>query len=500
LPWFALLPVVVLVFYLTFFFPFLQWDAIASWNRWAVVFAQEVDSLRRVSWFYPQFLSFSYSFIYKAAGDSSATPLAHGMAFIHMMLFVGALVGLSKRIGLKTPVAMALPFVCVPFAQHVASGYADIPAAAFAAISAGVLLQSEAEQRLRLFVLRCCFAGWLAAVGLLHKQLGVVPFFVLPLVWVLTAPGSARKRHVLGAVIFFVVGGLSLLPWTLGPSNWFDTRYIGYLTHSIYGEMSWGQRVMHAFVSVVQEFTVVASPILNICLALLALACVSVAVSLRTQLRPIVLVALGVFLCWMMFFSYDNRNLMAMIPFFCISVVAGGELILGRIFRISVRSWWVVGLFMTTAIAGVGAAYQLQWPASFIWHYSAISSAFTANPLDGSHEKLARYIRGYHDLLTWERVCPLQAPFQYWLGDPRLCALAQKGIPKRLDGFIDNLSWVTRDNQGDFSWRKGDVVLVDTNDIAHAKFVKNHVALGKLKLIDQIGCLTGYEVVVGGVP
>ena len=74
LPWLAVMPMLALVFFLTFFFPFWQYDAIASWNRWAMAFANGPDCLRQCRWIYPQFLSFSYSFIYKAAGTTSITP------------------------------------------------------------------------------------------------------------------------------------------------------------------------------------------------------------------------------------------------------------------------------------------------------------------------------------------------------------------------------------------------------------------------------------------
>jgi hypothetical protein len=494
LPWLALLPMLILVFYLTFFFPFLQYDAIASWNRWAVVFANGPDYLRQTRWFYPQFLPFSYSFIYKAAGNTNITPLAHGLAFIHMLLFIGAVAELSLRMGLRTRAAMGLPFLCFPFAQHVAAGNADIPSAAFSAIAACVLLRAESDRRLLHFGCRCAFAGWLAAVGLLHKQMGVIPFLVLPLAWQLTASGRERKRHAMGAAIFFAVGVMSLLPWTLWAADWFENRFIVYLTQTIYGNMTWGQRVLQAFASLGNEFTVAASHTLNVVLAVVACACALIAMFVRPRTRMLFITALAVLLGCVMFFSYDSRNLMAMVPLFCVSVVAGGELLIGWLCKLGARSWQVAGLLATIAFAGIGAAYQMQWPTPASWQWSYISAAFTVRAFAGSQEKLTVFIPEYADLQAWESAYPLRAPLQYWLTDPRLCALAQHGIYKRFDGFLDNLAFIKSEALSRYSWRKGDILLVKTADIAHRVFLDKHLAIGRIKRLDQIGCFTGYQV------
>jgi len=164
-PWLAISPILLLAFYLAFFFPFVQWDAVASWNRWAVSFTLEPDYLLKHRWFYPQFLSFSYSFLYKAAGDTGIVQLAHGLAFIHVVMLVGAVEALSRQVGIQNRVAMGLVFMSTPFAQHVASGYADIPSAAFAAASASALLKAEERRTRCAFLCQCAFAGWLAAVA-----------------------------------------------------------------------------------------------------------------------------------------------------------------------------------------------------------------------------------------------------------------------------------------------------------------------------------------------
>lgn len=439
-PWLAISPILLLVFYLTFFFPFVQWDAVASWNRWAVSFTREPDYLLERRWFYPQFLSFSYSFIYKAAGDTSVVQLAHGLSFIHVVMLVGAVEELSRQVGIKNRVAMGLVFVATPFALHASSGYADIPSAAFAAVAASALLRADASRGRFHFLCQCAFAGWLGAVALLHKQLGAVPFIVLPLTWMLTSARCERKSRLIGAAVFLATGTVSLLPWTLRLGDWVGS-YMGFLTQGIYGNTAWTTRVVQACMALVDQFTVVAFTTLNAWLGVVVCGCAVLALFAVPRTRMCTVTTMMATTSYIIFFSYDTRALMAAVPLFCVSIAAGGEATLDWLFSPSEKNMRRTGYVLSLLLACLATAYQIHgaWGRIHHFQYVATSAAFTIRPWAGNQEKLALFVDGYADLLAWEKAYPLKAPLQYWLSDPRLCAIAQEGKSKRLDGLIGNL-------------------------------------------------------------
>ena len=491
-PWLAISPILLLVFYLAFFFPFVQWDAVASWNRWAVSFTLEPDCLLKHRWFYPQFLSFSYSFIYKAAGDTNMVQLAHGLAFMHVVILVGAVEELSRQVGIKNRVAMGLVFMSTPFAQHVSSGYADIPSAAFATVSASVLLKSDASRIRAHSLLRCGFAGWLAAVAVLHKQLGAVPFIMLPLAWTLSAARGERRSRLFGASIFLASGTISLLPWTLRLGDWFGS-HMGFLTQGIYGNMAWSTRVVQAGKTLLQESSIILFPRVNAVIALGSCALAFLALFAFPRSRVCTFTAMMATTAYALFFSYDTRALMAAVPLFCVGVAAGGEAILVRLCNPPEKIMRRTGYALSLLLACLATAYQIHgaWERIHYFQYVATSSAFTIRPWAGNQEKLALFIDGYADLLAWEKAHPLPVHLQYWLSDPRLCAMAQGGKSKRLDGLLGNLM---AQDPAKPQWRPGDVLLISTNDVSLNAFIDKHVEKGWITALDKIGCFTGYLV------
>lgn len=492
MPWLVISPILLLVFYLAFFFPFLQWDAIASWNRWAVAFTTEPGHLLGGRWFYPQFLSFSYSFIYKAAGNTSIVQLAHGLAFIHVLILVGAVEELSRQVGIKNRLAMGLVFVSTPFAQHVSSGYADIPSAAFAAVSASVLLKADKSNSHARLLCLSAFAGWLAAIALLHKQLGAIPFIMLPLAWVLTSSKDKRSLSLMGAVTFLAAGTLSILPWSLRLGDWFGS-YMGFLTQDIYGDITWTTRVLQACKSLLHEFSIILFPGINTVIALASCVLALIAFFTIPRTRICTLTATVATLAYILFFSYDTRSLMAAVPLTCVSIAAGGEALFVWACKPAdeflKRAEYALLMFLTI----LATSYQTHgiWKRFHPFQHVATSAAFTIRPWAGNQEKLAMFIDGYPDLLAWEKAYPLKAPLQYWLNDPRLCAIAQKGKPKRFNGFIDNLVKLDAPTP---MWKRGDILLISTNDVTSNSFIAKHVENGWITRLDRIGSLTGYVV------
>lgn len=491
-PWLAISPILLLVFYLTFFFPFVQWDAVASWNRWAVSFTLEPDYLLDRRWFYPQFLSFSYSFIYKAAGDTNIVQLAHGLAFIHVVMLVGAVEELSRQVGIKNRVAMGIVFMSTPLALHVFSGYADIPSAAFTAVAASVLLRADASRIRFHFLSQCAFAGWLAAVALLHKQLGAVPFIILPLTWMLTSTSGTRKTRWIGAAVFLAIGTITLLPWTVRLGDWLGS-YMGFLTQGIYGDMTWSMRIVQAGKTLLQESSIVLFPRVNTLIALVACVLAFLAWFAAPRTRMCTATAVVATTSYILFFSYDTRALMAAVPLFCVSIAAGGEALFVWLCSPSEKSLRRTGYALSLLLAFLSTAYQIHgaWERIHHFQYVATSAAFTIRPWASNQEKLALFVDGYLDLLAWETAHPLKPPLQYWLTDPRLCAIAQKGKSKRFDGYLEHM---LKQKPQTPKWKSGDVLLIITRDISLDAFTDKHVEEGWITKLDRIGCFTGYVV------
>ena len=323
---------------------FQQWDAVVSWNRWAVDWA--ANRLPLVTSYYPQLLPANASLSYVVMQTSEVWIFAKAMQFLFCLMILLTMLDAARRLGnfgLMPGVAITYGlFVALLRYRMISSGYADVPLAFFAWMPIYALLLANGcdDQIARS---RYLLAGALLAAGAaLTKQMGMYVALVYPLLaWVWPAAqteGEGEKgRRGEGEIFRRLPFSLSpLLPFFRSPANivrdslrlyliiaalvvpWYAYKYADIraghdenntpkLVHDFHEGRGVPARFMHAAAAVAEATTLPGGILLL----------VMVTASLRDPrcrwLVGVFVVPLG--LLWAAAFSYDLRNLAMLVPF-----------------------------------------------------------------------------------------------------------------------------------------------------------------------------------------
>jgi hypothetical protein len=295
-----------------------SWDAIQSWNRWAVDWAS--GSLPHSTYHYPQLLPTNWSISYVLTNNTELTLFSSSLDrfFLPMLLYVLAWYSLRER---RPLLMLAVPLCARMFRVwlygFVDGAYADVPVAFFSIASALVLLapprlSDGAAERTLQFALSAILAFGAAST----KQAGVQ--WLLLTFPILVFMRSSTKRDfgvsTLHAAIAVCVLVLCSLAW------YAYARYqiysgamvseIGYVTHDIYEGVGPLERVAKATAELgfLLWFSLVGT--------VFALA--------DKRYRLLALCgAIPYFFIWAAYFSYDNRNVAIAIPFLSLTAVVG---------------------------------------------------------------------------------------------------------------------------------------------------------------------------------
>ncbi|MBW2313063.1 MAG: hypothetical protein JRH10_02645 [Deltaproteobacteria bacterium] len=192
---------------------FSEWDAVLSWNRWALSWA---DGLLPV-WVahYPQLLPLNGSILYVLQGEPLQF-LHHGVLAL-FEVGVGLVLldlGLSTR---RDEPILAIPLLTLllgtGFGQWLGAGYADIPVAFYGLLALSPLLAGpfgDDARRDRARLVACT----LGAIGAaLTKQPGLYVAGLLPgFVWLALAGRPMRERIVTAGAVGAVTLA-AILPW-----------------------------------------------------------------------------------------------------------------------------------------------------------------------------------------------------------------------------------------------------------------------------------------------
>ena len=113
---------------------FQQWDAVLSWNRWAVTWA--ADELPRTTSYYPQLLPANISLSYVFMQTSQVWVFAKSVQFLFCLMLLLSMLDAARQsgsFGLVPGVAITYwLFVALLRYRMLSSGYADVPLAFFA--------------------------------------------------------------------------------------------------------------------------------------------------------------------------------------------------------------------------------------------------------------------------------------------------------------------------------------------------------------------------------
>ena len=298
---------------------FRQWDAVLSWNRWAIEWAANRLPLDTAE--YPQLLPCNLSITYVLIQDSSIWFFAKGLMFLFCLLTLLSMYDLAGRTGQFGYVPGVLItyglFVAMLRFRLLSSGYAEVPVAMFAFVSVYTLLLAQhapdGKSRLKyLLVGTVCAAG-----AALTKQAGLFLAALYPILCWLLLSSRRRDPHAMSAItlptLLWMAALLILLvaPWyafkevTIHQGT--DGSMIGRLLYDVHA----GRTVVERFVYAGQQLTEALS-MAGIAAILLALG-----FALRDAVGRwlVALVVAPFVLIWAVGFSYDLRNLALAIPF-----------------------------------------------------------------------------------------------------------------------------------------------------------------------------------------
>lgn len=308
---------------------FCEWDAVASWNRWATEWASGIFPI--APGLYPQLVptSISLSYVYMDDAAISMFP-KFGMSFYVLWMLLAAIElvcetgeALYGWWGVATQLLMTL----VLRARYLGSGYVDGPLACFAFVAVGMLIfascQNKPELRVKYIFLGAIFSAGAALTK--HSGLYLVAIFpVLAgfLAWrqrdsqqTSSSRGSRWRICISAGLAACAVA----LPWFAFKhfefSKGLDVDNLKNLASLSSGQRSVVDQIFYA-VKMLRDSTGTAW------LLFFAICCAIGCADGRARILTI-LVALPLSAAWALGAAYDTRNLAPAIPLFAMAAAAG---------------------------------------------------------------------------------------------------------------------------------------------------------------------------------
>ena len=313
---------------------FTEWDAVVSWNRWAVDWAG--NHLPRLTYEYPQLLPTNWSLSYVFLQDTriwffAKAPMPLFCLVLVLAIFdlyrvtrnAGYLLGVNITYGLLTAVLDV---------NFLGNGYADLPVAAPAFLAAYAwLLARHAPDGLTAW--KYLLLGAVMAAGAaLTKQAGLVIAVVYPVLCYLILPrGTADvpATDAVGTRFLRVAAAAVLIVALVAP--WYTYKHFDIRSGHDWSAV--GSLVAYAGPTPVERLAH-AGQLLTHRLPGLALVSLAVAVALAlsdaSQRWLVLLVAVPFPIAWALGFSYDLRNLTLAVPFWGVAAGVGIESICRR--------------------------------------------------------------------------------------------------------------------------------------------------------------------------
>lgn len=306
---------------------FTGWDAVVSWNRWAISWA--LDTFPKGTYNYPQMLPISESISYVLMGSTKIQFFSYAVGLLYLPLSISFLYALYDQGRYSTGLLLSAVGVFIWFLKVTPTiGYADFPILSLGLFSLCAFLswrnavsQTDAATALALALL-------FAAGSAVMKQAGLIWLSVLPFAFMEGRRCAARK----------ISAGL-LLKWVGGLFFFFVLPWYAYARFHIWqgdmgSEVGWVTEGIHQGRGYLERILLAAKTWPGIFI----LAVAAVPGLFMGGLRVISVMGLLYTLIWAAFFSYDSRNASLGIPFLLFSAGSGCE----RFFFSPVQRIWRV--------------------------------------------------------------------------------------------------------------------------------------------------------------
>jgi hypothetical protein len=312
---------------------FREWDAVFSWNRWAIEFYN--NKIPSVTYHYPQLIPANWSISYVLCGyPLQFIPKAIMPLFLVLPVYSFIIIGLKHR---SYAFIYSIFFLFQGFNRlYWKDGCVDVPVAFFSMlvlISLVMIRTQDNDINKNKQILLSAFFVCGAAVT---KQAGLYIVAIYPLLlYILTKESYPRdsKRIFVQALFFLFLLILIVVPGYLYAEHSINkgvsASEISYVTKEIYHGASYTERLLNACSLFFRR--VFTSRIIFI----IAIIPFLISFADRTIRFLNLVFVIPYFLVWAFFFSYDLRNAAIMIPYFCLGIGTGLEIVLCRLNKLT---------------------------------------------------------------------------------------------------------------------------------------------------------------------
>jgi hypothetical protein len=284
---------------------FLSGDSVVSWNRWAVELATIGDPLNPNR--YPQLVPSILSIPYVFMNDTWIQFFSYAIMLIFPSCLILTCISIYKKFPISSFIIVII-FYLWPIKQFVHYiGYADFPVAtlSFMAISALIWGYKEDEiVRKKCLIISAFFLGAACAT----KQSGLVLLLFYPfLIFEFKILNFTNKKYMILSlliIILFIAAPWNIYSEYLIKSNLSESN-LNWLIEGIHRNRTYIERIIYAF----KKYPTI------IIFAIFAIPGLFIPFN-----RSISAFSLFYFIIWILFFSYDERNIYIIIPSLSFSI------------------------------------------------------------------------------------------------------------------------------------------------------------------------------------
>lgn len=339
---------------------FQTWDAWASWDRWAVRWAE--NHFPGDTWEYPQLIPITYSVAYKFIGTTAVKFFGKSIMPLFALVIGLMLFDLGKKYrsyGYMLGAGFALYTINLFLGKYLPEGYVDIPVACFSLMAIYALLSARLMSKKQEITSVLLLGSLASAAAAVTKQTGLYVMAFYPIFayfWILRGNKNFKTREAVYLLVkHFLLVLVIVVPWYAymeyriiyggNPSN------IQYVINDIYK----GQTLPERFVAAVDSLGTYIYYYVFVVLSLIVL---------DNRFRQLVLLVILPFsILWAFFLSYEFRNLAVALVLLSMTVGVAAEawiLRLQRLFANRARLRYPAFALILVALLALGAG-TLTW-------------------------------------------------------------------------------------------------------------------------------------------
>ena len=325
---------------------FTEWDAVVSWDRWAVDWSR--NHFPSLTYHYPQLIPANWSITYQFMGDSRIKFFAKyfmGLIEIYILLVIFILGIIKRQAGYFFGVIYTSALQLV-FGSH-GNGYVDSSVAFFSLSSIACLLIAEKEDN-KSKSLYIYLGAIFAAGAAVTKQAGLWVALAYPFLLFFTNYKKENRKYaynyISGILMFYA---LIIFPWygykefQIQNSN--DRSEIVVVTSLGRQDRSWTQQLEYS--STLLQTTLASQIIFG--KLIMMLLCVFMLFACRNKFYRFLLsfIVIPFSLIWALFVSYDTRNFNLVVPLIGLSAGIGTQEMIVKFGLLNLRAYSKIKLW-----------------------------------------------------------------------------------------------------------------------------------------------------------